>query len=818
VSLAARAYIACTALAGLLLLSLSIAGWTGVQPVRFLCFLALGVVCSVWKVSLPGVTSTLSVNYIFVLIAASACDFPQTLLIATVGATAQSIFRAKARPQIVHLLFNASSAVVTSACCYAAYHFASRAKIDSTPLLLLMTASAYYLANSASISGVIGLTEHKKFLGVFRESYLWTAPQYLIGATVAAVFSALSYRFGWDWALLIVPVMFVVYGSYRIYLKRLEAERRHVKEVSELHLRTIEALAVAIDAKDETTHDHLQRVQVYALAIAKELGLGEGEMQALQAASLLHDIGKLAVPEYILSKPGRLTPEEFERVKIHPSVGAEILERVHFPYPVVPIVAAHHEKWNGTGYPNGLAGEQIPIGARILSAVDCFDALASDRQYRRALPLDEAMQKIVEQAGTSFDPQVVHVLKRRYRELEKVAHDAHVETTKLSREPKAGRAAVPDAGFVEIAEHSSEDRSRYAVSIANARQEFQAVCELIDALGTSLAMEQALSFIGAYVKALVPCDCIAIYVIDEGMLVPQHVSGTDEALFRSIRIPLGEGVSGWVADTRRTVVNGNPSVEPGYLQNPTKFSILLSVTSIPLIGSAGVVGVLSLYSRSRDSFTADHVRVLNAVAAKAAIAVERVVELRRFRGTAPIGPAPIDPAARIADAGALLQHLEVELSRCSRTGEPLAVLILNLDGLKKVAERRGPIVADALVTKIGEALRHSCREYDLVAHLRTDEFVIALTGADPAAVRQRAGEFVRTAQDTVPAAIGDETLSIVAGTATWPADGTTSETLLAAADRDAYTNRRAFVTSREAAVLPKLWPSDTWNESVVSCP
>src|SRR3989440_6539273 len=122
--------------------------------------------------------------------------------------------------------------------------------------------------------------------------------------------------------------------------------------------------------------------------------VGHEEMEALQAASLLHDIGKLAVPEHIISKPGRLTPEEFEKMKIHPVVGAEILERVQFPYPVVPIVRAHHEKWDGTGYPSGLAGEAIPIGARILSAVDCLDALASDRQYRRALPLDQAMSGV----------------------------------------------------------------------------------------------------------------------------------------------------------------------------------------------------------------------------------------------------------------------------------------------------------------------------------------------------------------------------------------------------------------------------------------
>src|SRR5205807_10389262 len=182
--------------------------------------------------------------------------------------------------------------------------------------------------------------------------------------------------------------------SYLLYLQRLEDEKVHAEEVSSLHLRTIEALALAIEAKDHTTHDHLQRVQVYAMELAEDLKLGKSDQEALRAAALLHDIGKLAVPEHIISKPGRLTPEEFEKMKIHPVVGAEILERVKFPYPVVPIVRSHHEKYDGSGYPFGLKGDEIPIGARILSAVDYLDAMASDRQYRRAIALDEVMKRL----------------------------------------------------------------------------------------------------------------------------------------------------------------------------------------------------------------------------------------------------------------------------------------------------------------------------------------------------------------------------------------------------------------------------------------
>src|SRR6201998_330235 len=224
-----------------------------------------------------------------------------------------------------------------------------------------------------------------------------------------------------------------MYRSYRLYLGKLETEERHAEQVSNLHLRTIEALALAIEAKDQTTGEHLQRVRIYAMELAKELGLGEDETEALRAASVLQDIGKLAVPEHIISKPGKLTPEEFDKMKIHPIVGAEILEQVEFPYPVVPIVLAHHEKWDGSGYPSGLKGEEIPMGARILSAVDCLDALASDRQSRRALNLDDAMAVVMGEAGKSYDPRVVGLLRLHYRRLETEAKTVNLKrTTKLS--------------------------------------------------------------------------------------------------------------------------------------------------------------------------------------------------------------------------------------------------------------------------------------------------------------------------------------------------------------------------------------------------
>ena len=212
----------------------------------------------------------------------------------------------------------------------------------------------------------------------------------------------------------------MTYRLHRWYRRRSGIKKDHAAEMASLPLRTIEALAVAIEAKGTAAPNHIRRMRVYAVEAGKELGLNDVELEAVHAAALLHDIGNLAVPEHIISKPGRLTHDEFEKVKVHPVVGSEILEAVGFPYPAASIVRSHHEKWDGSGYPDGLKGDEIPIGARILSAVDCLDALASDRPYQPAVSLDHAIETLVSEPGKSFDPVVVNVLRRRHLDFERI--------------------------------------------------------------------------------------------------------------------------------------------------------------------------------------------------------------------------------------------------------------------------------------------------------------------------------------------------------------------------------------------------------------
>jgi diguanylate cyclase (GGDEF)-like protein/putative nucleotidyltransferase with HDIG domain len=522
--------------------------------------------------------------------------------------------------------------------------------------------------------------------------------------------------------------------------------------------------------------------------VAKELGVSPDEMQAVHAAALLHDIGKLAVPEHIISKPGRLTLEEFEKMKIHPVVGAEILQRVRFPYPVVPIVRAHHEKWDGSGYPAGLKGTEIPIGARILSAVDYLDALASDRQYRRALPLNEVMQRLAAESGKAFDPKVVDILKKRYLSLEKLAlaQFGREVNPLLSTEVKVERGSAPAAGFENISvKDGLGHEATFLSSIAAARQEAQTLFELSQDLGASLSLVETLSVFSVKLRSLVPYDAIAIYVRRNEELIPEYVNGDNFRLFSSLRIPLGQGLSGWVAHNRKPIVNGNPSVEPGYLNDPTKFSTLRSALAIPLEGVAGVIGVLALYRGERDAFTSDNLRILLAISSKMALAIENALKYQQAESS-----ATTDYLTGLPNARSLFLQLDRELARCKRDSTTLTVMVGDMDGFKQINDRFGHLEGNRVLRLFAQALKESCREYDYVARMGGDEFVVIAPGLPADASVKKAYQLRELAKQAGFEVCAEEILSLSVGQAMYPQDGKDAEELLAEADRRMYLEKQ----------------------------
>ena len=806
-----RAFVGITAAIGIVALIFGFSHWESQDPTRFVCYLFVAVLASGLKVQLPGIDGTMSVNFLFILLGVLELSLPETLVIGCTASLAQSVWQLRGRLDPIKVLFNVVGMMANaSSLTYLTYHSLVGRFGASKPILLMVSALVFFFANTLPISVVIALTEGKSSRKVWSECYFWSFPYYLVGAAAVGLVGIINRSAGWQTSLLVLPLIYWVYRSYRLYLGRLEAEKervevekRHVEQIASLNMRTIEALALAIEAKDHTTHTHLQRVRTYAVEVAKELNLGEDQIEALRAAALLHDIGKLAVPEQIINKPGKLTPEEFEKMKVHPIVGAEILERVAFPYPVAPIVRSHHERWDGSGYPEGLAGENIPVGARILAAVDCLDALASHRQYRPALPLSEAMAKVKEKAGTWFDPEIVEILQSRYIELERMAQMSEdtAVTMGLSRSVRVERGLAPAAGFERTEPtHGAIDNADFLTSIASARQEAQTMFELSQDLGVSLSLSETLSVLSMRLRKMIPYDSIAVFVNRNGWLLPELVSGENFRALSSLKIRVGEGLCGWVAENSRPIVNGNPQVEAGYAVDSAKHTTLLqSALAVPLEGLNGVVGVLAMYQTNRDAFTPDHLRVLLAVASKVALSVENALKYQQAESS-----ATTDYLTGLPNARSLFVHLAQEVARCRRMKSSLAVLVCDIDGFKQINDSFGHLEGDKLLREFTTRLKDVCRGYDYVARMGGDEFVITAPGLTPEAGKDKADRLNQAAVESSRLVCGRELITLSVGLAFCPEDGYDVERLLAEADRRMYSMKQlhhAEAAAREQKTL-----------------
>lgn len=593
----ARIFVGFVCTVGLACLAWGLAHWSTTEPLLFGVFVVLVAIASGLKVVMPGFESTVSVSFVFFLMSIGTLSLSETLILGVTAATVQCYWKKSANLRFIHFVFNISQVSAALFATFTFYHRLMQGRpLTRIPLALLLACLVYFFLNTAPVAGVVSLSERKPFLKKWYDSYAWTSLSYLIGAAIAGIILMINQRFGWELSVLITPAIYALFRTYSVHIGKLESHAKHLQEMADLHLRTVEALALAIEAKDHTTGDHLQRVQVYAIELAKDLGVNESDINALRAASVLHDIGKLAVPEHIICKPGKLTPEEFERMKIHPIVGAEILEQVRFPYAVVPIVRSHHEKWDGTGYPDGLQGEQIPIGARILAAVDCLDALASDRQYRRALPLEEAMLCVAKEAGKSFDPRVVAALNSRYIELERLAKQrAPEERPKLSLDAKVDRGGAPAAGYAE------------------SRNEATAAPSVSSQAWTGTTPHEDLSVIAVQLRDSIRYDALAVYGLSGNFLRTEFALGVQMNDLKLLSIPKGTGLVGWVAETGQAILNGNPQVETGFVMNADG---LCCAAAIPIAVSNRTVGVIAIYACRAGAFSGGDLEILRKSTAR----------------------------------------------------------------------------------------------------------------------------------------------------------------------------------------------------------
>ena len=812
--IAFRTFLTAEIAVGLLVGVWELSHWQCPSWRAFLFYLVVSLFSAPLKIRIPNMLATLSPTFITVILASIQLSLAEAVAISVACAILQTVVK-KGQVRFDQLAFNFSLSALAPFAFAHGYGFISHfVPYVGVQIGLVVGGTLYFLVNTLAVARITTLENGSPFFETWRAGYGWSYLYYLGGCCMAGMLAVMSNKIGPEYLLIIIPVAYLFYHGYNTYVGRIEDSRKHVEEVAALHLRTIESLALAIEAKDDTTHAHLRRVQTYALAIGEDLGMRGGDIEALRAAAILHDIGKLAVPEHIICKPGKLTPEEFEKMKIHPVVGAEILEHVKFPYPVAPMVRAHHEKWNGTGYPYGLKGEEIPLGARILAAVDCLDALASDRQYRRALPLDEAMKVVDADSGRSFDPKVVDVLKKRYVELEKMAVASCVDTVKLSKDIKIERGAEPAAGFESTGRHPAslsadgtsknpngpvEENIDFLSAIASARHEVQELFELSQELGNSLSLNETLTLVISRLKRLIPHEAIALYVQKDGKLEAEYVHGENSKLFQSLRIPLGEGLAGWVAQHERAIINGNPAVEPGYLNDPSKFTNLRSALAIPLTGVNGFVGVLALYRSEKDSFRKDHLRILLAIGSKLAVSIENARKFLRAESL-----SATDELTGLPNLKSMFVRFDAELARSKRVDVGLTVLVCDINGFKVINDGLGQLTGNRILKAMADGLREICREYDMVARLGGDEFVIIL----PEMVAEAVQVKVRQIEQLV-ARVGEELgvnedwqLAATVGEANFPSDGQTVEDLLSEADRRMYMAKRKPRLVRSQQAVP----------------
>ena len=619
----------CVVLAGAVASLLLARGHPALQWSHFFVYLLAILLSSGMKVALPKSEGTMSVDFPFIFLAILQLSPMQAAALAACSVIAQCRIRVIRGFTLVQILFNLANVATATVCgCYIYARSLPLLNHENAPTLAL-AATVYFLVNTIPVALVIAWSSRTSAWEQWRQNYPWYLPFYLVGAMLAVAANLIEIKFGWMTALLLIPVVYIVYRAYAEQMAIIRDRERHVAEMEALHLRTIEGLAMAVEAKDENTHRHLMRVRTYVAELGKLMGLNDAVMKALETAAFLHDIGKLAIPEHILNKPGKLTREEFEKMKIHTVVGADILERVKFPYPVVPIVRSHHEAWDGSGYPDGLKGAEIPIGARILTVVDCFDALASDRPYRRALPLDEAMKMVKSKAGIQFDPAVVALLAQHHQRLEELARQRLEDVEPLKTDLFIERGAAPGAGFEPEQEEpqTSKDGNQGTApammdpltALAVEEIELRKLCQSLE---TSTSARETSLVLYRCLQPLIPFDCIAVYVRFGESLMTQYLEGRCAGFFSFQPIPVGEGLSGWVAQSKRPILNGNLTVEPNYRRANGSLSNDASALAIPLFGmDGGVFGVLTLYARRQAAFSKDHVRMLQAIEPKFSFAL-----------------------------------------------------------------------------------------------------------------------------------------------------------------------------------------------------
>lgn len=811
--------------------NLPLTGWTGLAPWGVLLLLTMAA--TRFRVSVTnadGVSQSqksIADAFIFLAVMMYAVAPAKTAAPAVILAAIVGLISSCRSTDRRITIFSTSAAIISTFAAASLYglivaNFVSTPKgtqvlpLNELLLPLCVLALVQYFLSTIATAAFIAIESGKLRLTLSRESLVWTSVTQVGGAASAALFYAWVQSGGIPYIFFGGLIIAMVYLLYRFdeqrveEVRRAEAEKnRHIQEMAILHMNTIESLAIAIDAKDQTTHGHVRRTQIYATEMGKLLGVDESETQALLAGALLHDIGKLAVPEYILNKPGKLTESEFAKMKIHTTVGGDILKRVGFPYPVEDIVRYHHEKWDGTGYPKGLRGDAIPLVARIISVVDFYDATRCDRPYRKGMKREDSLGLLKKMAGTSFDPRIVDMFVSHVEALDKMIDAQDIQEQVASENLIPENGARPDAGLASDIMGSPSDDAGFR-SITEAQREVFALHEIAQTIGSSLNMTDTVTLVSNKLRAIVPFDTCIIFIVDEktGKAHATHVAGEYIDTFARRRMNVGDGITGWVIANGRSMCNATPELDlVGVPEEIVKE--IRGVLVTPLIREDGAFGAITLYSKSIKSYTTEHVRLLESVSQHASSALNNALTFEKTKES-----ALTDPLTELPNARAFYMMLEQRLAECLRMNrESLAVISMDIDDFKKINDVYGHAIGDRILASIAGVIKKELRQMDILTRYAGDEFVAIMPMASTTMatmVMERIRGAVESHKFVVRTGKTVE-LGVSMGTACFPADGETTEHLLTTAARNMQRDKHARKVLPTLAAAPTASSMDNFR-------
>ncbi len=641
---------------------------------------------------------------------------------------------------------------------------------------LISLAIGWFLVNTGSLSLALSLATNRSFWSVWREGIFLYLLNFLGSAATAGLIRVFYERVGFLVFLLCVPIAVVFYQLYVFYIEKYVQAQKHIDELNKLYLQTVEALASAVDAKDRYTHGHIRRVQAYGTKLAGFLGIRDpNELLAMEAGALLHDIGKIAIPEYILNKPTSLTETEYDKMKIHPVVGASMLSTIEFPFPVEPLVKSHHERWDGNGYPEGLKREEIPLSARILALVDCYDALTTNRPYRSPMSRQEVLEFFRRESGRAYDPAIVQVFIDHLEEMEAAGKAVVVETRDVW-----GIAESPNTGNTRKLE-KVQPTLAYGKALntdLEVQRELYSVFEFARGDFQCLRPIEIFSFMGGKLQGLVEFDAAVFYEADltQGIVTSVHAIGPGADNLLGLNLSLEQKLTGWVAANNQALCNLPPF--PDFLNcDEPRPSFQVSAIA-PLNRQGEVLGAISLYRKDVKKFTEEEFRRLEIIASQTAALVAKC---KKRDGD---GPLLFDPLTTLPNAFQLYLMFDRVAMDAARYEYPLAILAMHFDDIKSIRQKWGPMSGDEALRAAARYLSKELRETDVLVRYANDEFV----AISPKMPRENAENLKSRLQNELDhfkfavRALMEIPLPMSIGIAIFPEDGQDLETLLSVAE------------------------------------